>query len=150
MAKSILQTAASMAMRVKYDTGDSKIIGLVGNFGYSVNNGQKSTFGVDSQFPVEIAQSASPSQVKGQFDLFLPKGYTPESIGLVPYRTDIDGSNIAAASNYMTIEMIDRTTQKVVFSCAYAKVGNYSLSVQAKGIVRATCQFDGILLNPNL
>jgi hypothetical protein len=146
--KSLLHTGASLLLRVRYDNGDSKIVGFARNFSYSVSGGQKSTFVVDSPFPAEIAQSASPSQVRGTITVYLPKGSTPESAGLVPYRTDANGLNLAAGSRYMAFEVYDRLTSGLVAACEYCKVSNYSVSIAARGVVQVTLTFDGILLNP--
>lgn len=148
--KSMLHTGASLALKVKYETGDSKVIGFATNFNYTVNQGQKSTFVVDSPFPAEIAQSASPSQVRGSLTVFLPKGTTPESVGLVPLRVGADGNNLAASSRYMSFEIYDRSTWNLVMACEYCKVGSYSVSISARGVVQVNLSFDGILVTPGL
>lgn len=146
--KSQLHTGASLALRIKYETGEMKVIGFATNFSYTVSNGQKATFVVDSPLPAEIAQSAAGSMVRGSMTLFLPKGTTPESAGLVPFRTNLAGDNVMAASRYCTWEIFDRFTQAMVLSTEYCKVGTYSVSVAARGVVQMNLTFEGILATP--
>lgn len=148
--RSMIHTGASLYLKVKYEDGDSKVIGFATNFSYTVTNGQKSTFVVDSPVPAEIAQSAGPAQVRGNLTIFLPKGTTPESAGLIPYRTDEAGNNLAATSRYLSFEIYDRSTNNLVFSCDYCKVGTYSVSIVARGIVMVALTFDGIRVTPGL
>ena len=133
---------------VKYDTGVSKVIGFARDLQFTVMQGQKTTYVVDSPFPAEIAQGTAPSGVKGSITLYLPKGVTMESAGLVPYRLNEKGENIAAASRYLTFEVYDRFTRNLIFSCEYCKVGQYSVSVSAKGIAMISLSFDGVYLTP--
>ena len=146
--KSQLQTAASLLLMVKYDTGVSKVIGFARALEFTVNNGQKTTYVVDSPFPAEIAQGTAPMSVRGSMVLYLPKGVTMESAGLVPYRVNEKGENIAAASRYMSFEVYDRFTRNLIFACEYCKVGTYSVSVQAKGVASVTMQFEGVYMTP--
>lgn len=152
-------TGATLVMRVAYESGDEKTIGFVKNLTFSVVNGQKVTYGVDSVLPVEIAQGASASFVKGSMNIFLPKGSTVESLGLVPHRQksgpsagDVEGgtqsNNIAALSKYMHIRIYDRSTQNLVLSADYCKIGSYTFGVSAKGLVEVSLQFDGIYATP--
>jgi hypothetical protein len=146
--RSLLQTSASLLLKVKYDNGQSKVVGFARGFSVQVNNGQAVKFVVDSPFPAEIAQGTAPSQVRGSLELFLPKNTSMESVGLVPYRTDVNGDNVALASRYLSFEIYDRLTNSLIFSCDYCKVGNYSISSQAKGVTLVSMQFDGILMSP--
>ena len=145
---SLIHTGASLLVKVAYDGGSEKVIGFANNLTYTVTQGQKSIFVVDSPFPAEIAQSAGPSFVKGSLTLYLPKGATMESVGLVPYRTDQQGANVAAKSKYFDIKVYDRLTNSPVMSCKYCKVGQYTVNIPARGIVSVTLTFDGMLLEP--
>lgn len=148
--KSMLHTGASLLLKVKYENGSSKVVGYATGFTYSVTQGQKAIYTVDSPLPAEIAQSAGPSQVRGSLILFLPKGTTPESEGLVAYRTDLAGNNTMGASGYMTFELYDRATMNLVTALEYCKVGNYTVSMQARGIVQVNLSFEGIMATPGL
>jgi hypothetical protein len=143
--KSMLHTGASLLLKVKYENGTSKVIGYATGFTYSVTQGQKAIYTVDNPMPAEIAQSAGPSQVRGSLVLFLPKGTTPESEGLVPFRVDGAGNNIMASSGYMNFEIYDRATMNLVVALEYCKVGNYTVSMMARGIVQVNLTFEGIM-----
>ena len=145
---SLIQTGASLLVKIGYDQNNEKVIGFATNLTYTVTQGQKSIFTVDSPFPAEIAQSAGPSFVKGSMTLFMPKGATMESAGLVPYRTDQGGENIAATSKYFDIKIYDRKTNQIVMTCKYCKVGQYTVNIPARGIVSISLAFDGMLLEP--
>ena len=73
--KSLLHTGASLLLKVAYDTGASKTIGFARNLNFSVSQGQKVTYVVDSIIPAEIAQGAAPSFVKGSLNVFFPEGH---------------------------------------------------------------------------
>lgn len=148
--KSLLHTGASLAFRVAYEDGTEKTIGFAKGLTYSVSQGQKVTYTVDSPLPQEIAQGASPSFVKGSVTLYLPKGTTPESVGLVPYRVDAGGAPIGQLSKIMHFRIYDRLTGNRVLAAEYCKVGMYTVSVVIRGIVEVSLQFDGILSTPGL
>ena len=143
--KSLIQTGASLLLKVHYPlTGEEKIIGYCRGLNYSVTQGQKIIHTVDTPFPVEIAQAAAPSMVRGNLVCYLPKGSTPESMGLVPYRNDMN----MAGSKYINIRIYDRLSQTLVMSCDYCKIGGYSVSVMARGIAEISLTFEGFMLTP--
>ena len=147
--RSLIQTGASLLLKVHYpSTGKEKVIGFARGLTYSVSQGQKSIHVVDTPFPAEIAQGAAPSFVKGGLTCYLPSGSTPESAGLVPYRTNEDGAINMAGSKYLNFRIYDRLSNQLVMSCDYCKVSSYSVSIVARGIVECSLQFDGILLTP--
>lgn len=148
--KSLLHTGASLLLKVSYDVGQTKTIGFARNLSFSVSQGQKVTYVVDSIIPAEIAQGAAPSFVKGSLNVFFPKGTTPESLGLVPYRIGPDGSQYAQLSKYMTFQILDRQTLNLVMGLEQCKIGSYNFVAQARGIVELQLSFDGILATPGL
>ena len=147
---SMLHTGASLLLKVAYESGAEKTIGFARSFTYTVNQGQKMTYVVDTPVPVEIAQGAAPSFVKGSLTCYLPKGTTPESVGLVPYRQSAAGDNVAVLSRYLHFRIYDRKTLNLVFECGYCKVGSYTVTVSAKGIAEVSLQFDGMLGTPGI
>ena len=143
-----LHTGASLLLKIHYpDSGLEHVIGFARNLSYSVNQGQKLIYVVDSPFPVEVAQGASPSAVRGSLTTYLPKGLTPEAAGLVPYRYQ-DEVNLAAASRYIHIRVYDRLANTLVFSCDYCKIGSYTVNIPARGIVEVSFSFEGMFLTP--
>lgn len=148
--RSMLHTGASLLLKVKYESGDSKVLGYATSFSYSVSNGQRTIYTVDSPFPAEIAQSAGPSQVRGSLTLYLPKGTTPESEGLVPYRMDAAGNNLIGSSRYLNFEIIDRSTMNLVVALDNCKVSTYTVTIQARGIVQVNLTFEGVTATSGL
>lgn len=148
--KSLIQTAPSLILKVSYESGEEKTIGYASNLAFTVTQGQKPIFTVDSPFPVEIAQAASASMVSGTMSIYLLKGSTPESVGLVPYRVSKSGSDImSAATKYCNIRLYSRGDNTLVFSCDYCKVSTYTVAVTAKRVVQVNLNFDGIFLTTN-
>ncbi len=88
--------------------------------------------------------------VKGSITVYLPKGTTPESIGLVSYRTAPSGDMMGTTSRDMHFRVYDRQTGNRVFAAEYCKVSMYTIAVQARGITEVTMQFDGTLMTPGL
>lgn len=153
-----------MVVKVAYDaTPAEKVIGFCTALTYNVNNGMKVTHTVDSPYPQELAMGSAPMQVNGSMSLIMLQGATLESSGLVPYRTAggasaKDGTQFNFASGgdsvyigggkYMHIRVYDRASGEMVFGCEYCKIQNYTISVQAKAVVRADVSFVGKYLVP--
>ena len=148
----LLHTAPSLELRVVQNSspGDEKTIGFCSAFTFSSIQGQRAIHVVDTPFPAEISQGASPSFVRGTLTFFMPKGSTLESAGLVPYRQDGSGNNYLATSDYITLRLYDRSTQALVYSVDNCKVGNFSVVIAARQIVQVQAQFDGMWVTPGL
>jgi hypothetical protein len=147
--KTTVYSGPQLLLKVFYpNDGKEKTIGFASNLAYTVTQGQKPIFTVDSTFPSEIAQSASPSMVHGSLSIFLPKGTTPESAGLIPYRTDAQGQNNMAASKYLNIRIYDRLTSAMIFSLDFCKFGQYTMNIGARQIVRVDMVFEGYFVTP--
>lgn len=154
--RSILRTGPSLVLKIVHPSGE-KIIGYASGITYTVTNGQKSIFVVDSPFPAEISQAAGPSLVRGTISLFMPKGTTLEKAGLVPYRTSGAASAADTSPNpgnpdnfvhlahsmYVHWRLYDRETGELFMGIDYAKVGQYTINVQSKSVVKAELQFEG-------
>lgn len=146
--QSVLHTGPSLKFKVAYDDGTEKTIGYASGLQYTVQNGQKPLFVVDSVFPADIAQGASPSMVTGTVMLYLPKGMTPESAGMVPYRQTPQGDMYMPLSRFMHFRLYDRVGSRLIFSADFCKVSSYSVRVQTKGWAMVSLQFEGIFLTP--
>jgi hypothetical protein len=148
---SLIHAAPALLVKIAYES-DSKerIIGYASGLTFRVSQGQKEIYVVDSPFPAEIAQAASQSAVKGSMSIFLPKGQTPESLGLVPHRVLNKSGDIAsmAASKYFHLRVYDRLSTELVFSADFCKVGEYSVSIQARQVVRCELSFTGLYMTP--
>lgn len=145
---SVLQTGPSLTVKIAYEDNNEKTIGFATKLSYQVMNGQKVIQTVDSPFPIEIAQGAAPSYVRGTIQLLMPRGQTLEDLGLVPYRHDAQGYSQAHLSKYFHIRVYDRLNQSLIFSLDHCKVGSYSMDIAAKSIVMASITFEGILASP--
>jgi hypothetical protein len=161
--QSFIRTGAKL--KVFIDNGTTEYpLGIVQAVSFTVTQGQKAIFTVDSPFPAEIAQAAAPSMVRGTMTVLMPEGVTLEGAGLVPFRTSGLGSGgdlspnpgsvenfvHSAHSKYIHVRLVDRKTNEKWVSLDYLKVSSYSISVQAKGIVRAELQFEAKFLSPGL
>jgi hypothetical protein len=146
--RSIALTSASLLLKVAYEDGKEKVIGFAKGLSVAVSQGHKNTFVVDSPFPAEMAQGTQPMIVKGSLTTYLPKGSTPESSGLVPYRLSLRNDENASTSKFMHLRVYDRTTDTLVFSADYCKVTSYNINMMARGIVEVQFQFDGMYLTP--
>jgi len=149
MARAMLHAAPDMLLKVSTRNDPTeRIIGYATGLTFTVQQGQKMIFAVDSPFPYEISQSASPSFVRGSLTTWLPKGMTLESAGLVPYRKDKQGDNFLATSSYLFLRLYDRATNYLVYSIDHVKVSSYTVTVESKKLVRVQLNFEGILVTP--
>lgn len=148
MAKALLHAAPDMVLKVRNRGGEERTIGYCSGLSFTVTQGQKMIYVVDSPFPQEISQGAGPSFVRGTMNLYLPKGMTLESAGLVPYRKDIEGDHFLATSSYSNFMLYDRATEYLVYSIDHCKVSQYTVNVESKKLVRVQMQFEGMLLTP--
>jgi hypothetical protein len=146
--KSLLQTGASLLLKVQYEDGEEKIIGFCSDLSYTVTQGQKLIYTVDQVTPVEIAQGAGPSQVSGTMNLYLPKGVTMESAGLVPARHDRKGLPAMGLSKAMKVKIYDRSSSALIVALEGVKVGQYTVSVPSRGIVKIQLSFNGMAATP--
>jgi hypothetical protein len=146
--RSFLHTGASLQVKIVHEGDIEKTIGYATGLTFTVSQGQKMIYTVDSPFPQEIAQGAGPSFVRGSMMLFLPKGTTMERAGLVPYRQDAEGLPNMAASKFFGLRIYDRATTELVLSVDYCKVSTYTVSMQSRQVVRISVNFEGIYLTP--
>lgn len=149
--QSLLHTGPSLVLKIAYeDDQRERVIGYCSGLTFRVSQGQKEIFTVDSPFPQEIAQGLGQSMVRGSMQVFLPKGQTLETLGLVPFRLrNKDTSNaMMAMSRYFHMRVYDRLTSELVFSADFCKVGDYSIGIMARSTVRCDLNFSGVYLTP--
>ena len=143
----MLQTAPSLELRIKYENGNEKVIAFASNLQFNVVQGQKPIFVVDSPFPAEIANGAAPSYVTGSMTVYLPKGQTMESAGLVPRSLTEDGSEIlAATASYANIMVYDRLSDDLVIGVQGFKCGSYSFNMASRTHIIINLQFAGLYI----
>lgn len=140
-------TGPSLEVRIRYEDGNEKVIAFASNLQFTVNLGQKPIFVVDSPFPAEIANGAGPSMIQGTMTLYLPKGMTMESTGLVPRSLTGDGEDIiAATASYAHVLVYDRTSDDVVIGVQNFKVGAYSFNMAVRSHIIINLQFSGMYI----
>jgi hypothetical protein len=148
VAKSSLHAGPTLTLKIVYDDGTEKTIGYADSFQYTVMQGQREIFVVDSPFPAEIAQGATPSMVRGSISIYMPKGTSPESMGLVPYRQDENRRSVMTRSRYFTWRIYDRATGQRVVDIERCKVGSYSVSIASHTLVKVALSFSGTYVTP--
>jgi hypothetical protein len=151
MAKSILRTGPSLSLRVSYTGGDEKTIGYAESINFSVSQGQKKIYTVDTPFAQEISQGAGASGVTGSVVLYMPKGSDPVRAGLVPSAVDFGLSAdqpLLVTSKYFNWRFYDRLSGELAFAINFVKVSNWSAVVTAKSVVKVNMTFDGIFYEP--
>lgn len=146
---SILATGPAYLVKIQYMDGTERTIGYARSLNYTVFQGQKMIFVVDNPFPVEIAQGAAQSYVKATLNIYMPKGSTPETLGLVSHRTDAGNQMYQVASKYFNLRVYDRATTQRVFSMDFCKAGSYSVNIEAKQIVNCSINIEGFIMTPN-
>jgi hypothetical protein len=153
--KSVIRTGAKLALKIDDGSGE-RLIGFCTGINYTVSQGTKTIFVVDSPFPFEIASGASNSQVRGSMNIYMLQNTTPESAGLVPYRTsgaasskdnsphpgDPTNTIHLAHSKYFHMRLYDRASGELFAGMDYTKVTGYTVSTNAKGIVTASLTFE--------
>lgn len=149
--QSLVHTGPSLVVKISYESDSrERVVGYASSLSFRVTQGQKPIFVVDSPFPVEIGQALGQSMVRGGLTIFLPKGQTLESLGLVPYRLRNRETTfaMAAMSRYFHLRVYDRLTSELVFSADYCKVSDYQVTVGARQLVRGELSFEGLYLTP--
>lgn len=141
--QSLAHAGPTLSVKVFYpDIGTEKLIGFASDLTFDVTQGQKAQFVVDSPFPAQIDQAAGQSSVKGSITLFLPKGSTPESSGLVPFRKDQDGGIAIAATKYIDLRIYDRATSGLLYIIEGFKASQTSVAIGSRRVVQVRLQFE--------
>jgi hypothetical protein len=150
MGKSSIQTGPSLLLKIKREgTQIFRTIGFLESIEITVTNGQKAIMAVDTPFPVEIAQSAGRSSVRGTMNVYFLKGTTLESIGLVPNRTGESGENVLDKTLSVAVGIYDKFTDQKLYEIEGMKVAQYSMSIKSRSVVRVSLSFEGLYFTPN-
>lgn len=138
----------SLRIKIKPEGEFEQLIGYATDLQINVDQGQKAIFAVDSPFPFEIAQGASPSMVRGQMSIYILKGTNLESMGLVSYRTDDGRETISPTSKYVDLNIYDRASNTLIYGIKMCKFSGYTISASTRNVVRCVVRFDGIIIEP--
>lgn len=140
--------ALIVKMTVDGDSGKETTLGFASRLQYSVQNGQKMIFTVDSPFPEEIAHGAGGSFVKGAMTVYLLRGQTLETMDMAHYRNNKSGEALAPKTKYFNLRIYDRHTGGRVLSLDFCKFSGYSIDMSARSIVMANVTFEGMYASP--
>lgn len=132
MGRAISTTGASYKLWI-----NNRIIGIATGFEWTSDPGRRPIYGLDQMQPFELAPG--PSTITGRVDC-------------IRVRDDggLEGRGIAASDRnqtlekYISIMLIDRVSDKVVFRCDQAAVNSQTWRVEAKGLLRGSFSFSGI------
>ena len=132
MSQSKLQVAAQLKIYI-----NNSLFGRATGFEFSVSPNNKNIYGLDSVEAYELATTVY--TVKGRIDCIRISG-----------DGGLEGSGIAAPQSkilyekYISITIVDRKTDQVVFQCDKAKVTGQTWSASAKRRVEGNFTFEGI------
>lgn len=132
MATSVTLTGAALKLYI-----NGTPFGVATGIQYTSSQGRKTIGGLDQLTPIEIAPGVD--RITGQ-------------ITCVRKRLDggLEGRGVASRAEdrllekYISIVLVDRLTDRIVFRCDNAVIDNQTWNVQAKGIVEITFNFTGI------
>ena len=133
MSQSVVLKGAEVKVYVA-----GKLFAEVQSIQYTIDYGEQEIFGIDSAFAQEIA----PGRVSVQGTV---SGLVIKTVGgLQAYdlRTKI---NDILHGPYVSLRLKDRHSDKDLFWLPQMKVVNESVSIQAKGVVKLTFSFKGII-----
>lgn len=115
---------------------NNKLLGFVTGVELKMSSGRRPIYELDSVTPAELAPG--PRSVNGV-------------VSVVRIRLDggLEGRGIAATDRnimlekYISITLVDRLTDTVIFKCEEAAVNDQSWAIQSKNIVTGTFTFTG-------
>lgn len=104
---------------------------------WAIDYGEEPIYGVDSTFPQEIRQTRI--SVQGQVS-----GIRIKASGGIQSRNARTLIKESLQAPYVSIRIVDRSTDEILLFCPQAKVTNQSQSVQAKGVLQLSFGFKAI------
>jgi hypothetical protein len=115
-----------------------KLFAEVQSIQYTIDYGEQEIYGIDSQFPQEIASGRV--AVQGSVSGLVIKGLG----GLQAYDLRAKINEILHAP-YTSLRLKDRHSDKDLFWLPQMKVVSEQISIQSKGVVRISFTFKGIV-----
>lgn len=116
----------------------NKLFAEVQSIQYTIDYGEQEIYGIDSQFPQEIAPGRV--QVSGTVSGLVIKGLG----GLQAYDLRAKINEILYGP-YTSLRLKDRHSDKDLFWLPQMKVVSEQMSIQAKGVVKISFTFKGII-----
>ena len=110
----------------------------VADISFTINYDEQEIFGIDSQYPQEIASGKI--TITGQVNGFRIKNSGGlQAKNLRPLFTDV------TANPYVSLRVSDRTTQEDIIFIPQCKVTEESHSIPAKGVYKLNFSFNGMV-----
>jgi len=103
----------------------------------NIDYGEDTIYGIDSALPQEIRQTRI--SVQGKIDGMRIKSTSLMTAGIIKTLKN------QLQADYITIQIVDRTTQDVLYFIQQAKVTNESFSVGVRKVVDFSFSFKGIM-----
>lgn len=116
---------------------NNRIFGVATGLDYTIDTGRKVTYGIDKVNAFEIAPGQT--SIKGRIECVrthFDGGL--EGRGISTAETDI------LAEKYITIQLVDRLTDKVIIKIHDAVVSRQSWDVKSKELMRGSFEFEGL------
>lgn len=133
MAQSVVLKGAEVKVYVS-----GKLYSEVQGIQYTIDYGEQEIYGIDSQFPQEIA----PTRISVQGSV---QGLVIKTVGgLQAYDLRTKISEVLFGP-YTSLRIKDRHSDSDLFWLPQMKVTNEQISIQAKGVVKISFQFKGII-----
>ncbi len=115
-----------------------KLYAEVQSIQYTIDYGEQEIYGIDSQHPQEIA----PGRVSVQGTV---SGLVIKNLGGLQAYDLRSKINEILHAPYTSLRLKDRHSDKDLFWLPQMKVVNEQVSIQAKGVVKISFQFKGII-----
>lgn len=116
---------------------NATLIGICTSASFSIDYGRRVITGIDVQTPTEI--TSGQIKVKGSLSIVrLKLDGGPEGYNMVPAISDI------SLEKYVSITLIDRYTESVIFRTDFALISNQSWNIKNRQILTGTVNFDSI------
>jgi hypothetical protein len=137
---SFTQSGAKLKLVINNQT-----FGIVTSFNYSIDYGRKALRGIDNPFPQEMVTGQQ--TVRGSVGCLRLQGTSLESYGVVSPQTSVDSLEFSPmmSDKYISITLVDILTSEIVFRLDMASVMNQQWSVQARGLMQGSFEFEGIV-----
>lgn len=122
---------------------NGQALGIATSFDFTSDTSRKEIRGIDVPYPQELgATTVSVSGNIGLLRLALDSG--AQGYGLISPQIDV------SKEKYISILLVDRVLDTVVFQCDFANITSERWSVPSKGIITGTLSFSGIIWNNSL
>ena len=128
------QTVQSASLKILIN---NRTFGVVTAIEWANDGGRRPIFGLDKITPFELAPGTN--SIRGRIDCIA----TRNDGGLEGRGISTSSSNIML-EKYISIAIVDRVTNKIVFKCDQAAVNSQTWRATARGLYTGSFTFEGI------